>query len=116
MNFARAMMVVLCWLSLLSAVSLAGASVLSFPIAAFLVFTLLIMVSSGNLISEIVTQGTISSLDHETGEATFTALGLIKFFYLLQPGLNHRDEYQLGDPFSGFNDKGALAPVPAGDK
>jgi len=85
MNFARALGVVLCWLSLLAAVGLCGASFLSFPVAAFLVFTLLMVISSGNLITEIVAEGTISGIDHETGEKSFGYLDwfLVPVFKLL---------------------------------
>lgn len=71
MNFGRALCVILCWLGLLSAVGLCGASFLSFPIASFLVFTLLIVISSGNLIAEIVKEGSVAGINHETGESTF---------------------------------------------
>ncbi len=85
LNFTRALGVILCWLALLAAVGLCGASFLSFPVAAFLVFTLLIVMSSGNLISEIVTEGTISGVDHETGQKSFGYLDwfLVPLFKLL---------------------------------
>ncbi len=85
MNFTRALGVILCWLGLLAAVGLCGGSFLSFPIAAFLVFTLLIVISSGNLITEIVSEGTISGIDHETGQKSFGYLDwfLVPLFKLL---------------------------------
>lgn len=85
MNFTRALAVILSWLGLLAAVGLCGASLLSFPIAAFLVFTLLIVISSGNLITEIVAEGTISAVDHETGQKSFGYLDwfLVPVFKLL---------------------------------
>jgi len=85
MNFARALAVILSWLGLLAAVGLCGGSFLSFPVAAFLVFTLLIVISSGNLITEIVAEGTISAIDHETGEKSFGYLDwfLVPIFKLL---------------------------------
>jgi hypothetical protein len=79
MNFARALGVILCWLGLLAAVGLCGASFLSFPVATFLVFTLLIVISSGNLITEIVTEGSVAGVDHETGKSTF---GYLDWFLL----------------------------------
>lgn len=85
MNFARAMGVILCWLGLLAAVGLFGGSFLSFPIASFLVFTMLIVISSGNLITEIVTEGSVAGIDHETGESTFGYLDwfLVPLFRVL---------------------------------
>lgn len=85
MNFARAMGVILCWLGLLAAVGLFGGSFLSFPIASFLVFTMLIVISSGNLITEIVTEGSVAGIDHETGESNFDYLDwlLVPLFRIL---------------------------------
>ncbi len=73
-NFARALAVILLWLSLLAALGLSAASILSFPVASFFVFALLTMVFSSNLFSSIVAEGTISAIDEETGEATWTHL------------------------------------------
>lgn len=85
MNFARAMAVILCWLGLLTAVGLCGASFLSFPVATFLVFTLLMVISSGNLITEIVAEGSVAGIDHETGKSTFGYLDwfLVPLFRVL---------------------------------
>ena len=50
LNFARGVLMILFWLALLAALGLAAASFLSFPVAAFFSFTLLVIVlSSGSL-------------------------------------------------------------------
>lgn len=77
LNFARALLLVLIWLGLLSALGLAAASILSFPVASFFVFALITIVFSGNLFHSIVEEGTISPIDEHTGEPTWTKLDWI---------------------------------------
>ena len=74
LNFTRALAVILLWLSLLTALGLSAASILSFPVASFFVFALLTMVFSSNLFSSIVAEGTVSAVDEDTGEPTWTHL------------------------------------------
>lgn len=74
LNFARSLAVILLWLALLTALGLAAASILSFPVATFLVFGLLAVVFSGNLLTSIVTEKTVSAIDEHTGQATWTQL------------------------------------------
>src|SRR6185437_8443696 len=45
-NFARGLVVILCWMALLAAIGLAAASFLSFPVAAFVSMALMMMVFS----------------------------------------------------------------------
>ena len=71
-NYIRSLSVILLWLSLLAALGLTAASILSFPVASFFVFALLIVLFSGNLFSAIVEEGTVSGVDDETGKASWT--------------------------------------------
>jgi hypothetical protein len=52
-NFARGMTVILCWLALLSALGLASASFLSFPVAAFVSVAILLVGLSTGTLSEV---------------------------------------------------------------
>lgn len=67
-NLVRACLVVLFWLSALAALGLWTSAFLSFPVAAFLVTAILILLSSGTMMSEIVQEGGIGGVDHETHE------------------------------------------------
>ncbi len=67
LNFARGMAVILCWLALLAALGLAAASLLSFPVAAFCSISLLLVALSSGTLSTVVSEGTVTGLDHETG-------------------------------------------------
>jgi hypothetical protein len=55
-NFARGMAVILCWLALLSAVGLASASFLSFPVAAFCSLAVLLVGLSTGTLSQVQQQ------------------------------------------------------------
>lgn len=70
LNFSRGILIILCWLGLLAALGLASASFLSFPVAAFFSFTLLVIAVSSGTLSSVVSEGTIMGTDHETGAAT----------------------------------------------
>jgi len=83
LNFARGLLIVLCWLALLSALGLASASFLSFPVAAFCSFTLLVIALSSGTLTSVVSEGTVLGTNHETGEptaATIVDLVLIPVF------------------------------------
>jgi len=67
LNFARGLAVILCWLALLTALGLAAASLLSFPVAAFCSIGLLLVALSSGTLSTVVAEGTVTGLDHETG-------------------------------------------------
>jgi hypothetical protein len=73
LNFIRGLLIVLFWLALLAALGLASASFLSFPVAAFLSFTLLVIALSSGTLSGIVSEGTIMGTDHESGAPVFSA-------------------------------------------
>jgi hypothetical protein len=64
-NFARGLAVILCWLALLSAVGLASASFLSFPVAAFCSLAILLVGLSTGTLNSVQEQKSIFSY---TGE------------------------------------------------
>jgi hypothetical protein len=67
LNFARGVAVLFIWLGLLAAIGLAGASYLSFPVAAFFSITMLIVGLSSGTIAQVVKDGTFGSTNHDTG-------------------------------------------------
>lgn len=74
LNYSRGLLIIGFWLGLLTAVGLACSSFLSFPVAAFCSIGILILGMSGNTLKQVVEQGGIVGLDHDTGavsEATF---------------------------------------------
>jgi hypothetical protein len=76
-NYARALLVLLCWLALLAAVGLAASSCLSFVIAALLAVTLLVLGLSGDTLSGVLEEGTVLGVDHETGRPNATAANAV---------------------------------------
>jgi hypothetical protein len=64
-SFARALGIILCWMALLAAVGLASASILSFPVAAFLSLGLLVMTLSSGTMANAVEEGTIAEYNAE---------------------------------------------------
>jgi hypothetical protein len=66
-NFARGLVIVLCWLALLAAIGLAAASILSFPVAAFVSLAVLIVGFSTGTLRQIVEEGGIAGVDHHVG-------------------------------------------------
>ncbi len=67
LNYARGLGIIFCWMALLAALGLAAASLLSFPVAAFLACAVLIMVFSSGLMASAVTEGTIGGYNAEKG-------------------------------------------------
>lgn len=74
LNFARGLGIIFCWLALLAALGLAAASFLSFPVAAFVSLSVLIMSLSSGTLTSVVEEGTILGVDHESGLATSSSL------------------------------------------
>jgi hypothetical protein len=70
LNFVRGLLIILFWLTLLSAIGLAAASFLSFPVAAFFSATLLVVGLSSGTLSTAVSEGTVLGVNHETGAAS----------------------------------------------
>lgn len=68
LNFARGLLIILFWLSLLAALGLAASSYMTFPVACFCSIGILIVVFSSGTLSSSVSEGTIMGMDHETGE------------------------------------------------
>ncbi len=69
LNFAHGLGIILCWMALLSAIGLAAASFLSFPVAAFFSMGVLTMAFSTSTLSNVVSEGTIMGRDSESGVA-----------------------------------------------
>ena len=85
LNFARGLGIILCWLALLAALGLAASSLMSFPVAAFFSFSLLVVALSSGTLSSVVQEGTVMGLDHETGAGGGTLIDtvMIPFFKLM---------------------------------
>ena len=66
-NFVRGLGIISCWLALLSAVGLAAASFLSFPVAAFVSLGILVVGLSSGTVRQVVEEGGIAAINHETG-------------------------------------------------
>ncbi len=69
LNFARGLGIIFFWLALLAALGLAAASFLSFPVAAFVSLSVLMIGLSSGTLANVVQEGTIMGVDHETGVA-----------------------------------------------
>ena len=68
LNYARGLLVLLSWLGFMAALGLSAGSLLSFPVAAFFSLSLLVVAMSSGTIATVVEEGTLTGLDHETGE------------------------------------------------
>jgi len=66
-NYLRGVLILFCWLGLLAALGLLGASFLSFPVAAFLSLGVLILAFSTGTMADVIEQGTIREVNHDTG-------------------------------------------------
>jgi hypothetical protein len=66
-NFVRGLGVIFCWLALLAALGLTGASFLSFPVAAFCTIGVLILSMSTGTLKQIVDENGIVAVDPNTG-------------------------------------------------
>ncbi len=87
-NYVRGMLVILCWMGFLAAIGLAASSFLSFPVAAFVSIALLIVGFSGGTLAQVIEQGGVSGINHETGRkdsssafdtlAIYLAKGMLK--------------------------------------
>jgi hypothetical protein len=82
LNFFRGLLIILFWLALLTAIGLAAASFLSFPVAAFVSVTLLVVGLSSGTLSSVVSEGTVLGVNHETGAASATWIdsAIVQFF------------------------------------
>jgi len=73
-NFARGLAVVWLWLALLAALGLAAASLLSFPVAAFVALSVLSVALASGLLAEVVESGTVFGVDEHGGRKATTLL------------------------------------------
>jgi len=73
-NFARGLGVILSWLGLLTAIGLFSASFLSFPVASFLSLGLLVIGLSSGTLRQVVEQGGVFGIDHDTGAVSEASL------------------------------------------
>jgi len=76
-NYVRGLAIILCWMALFAAVGLAAASFLSFPVAAFLSFSLLTIVMASGTLENAVEQGTIGGYDAEKGTMAHTPADVV---------------------------------------
>ena len=67
LSFVRGLGIIFCWMALLAALGLAAASLLSFPVAAFLALGILGIVLASGTMSNAVSEGTIASYNAEKG-------------------------------------------------
>ncbi|MDB6023222.1 MAG: hypothetical protein JWQ04_3079 [Pedosphaera sp.] len=74
LNFIRGLGIILCWMALLAAMGMATASLLSFPVAAFVSMALLAMTFSSGTLSNVVSDGTIMGYDEEAGTKGHAAI------------------------------------------
>lgn len=90
LNYVRAMLVTLCGLGLLAAIGLAAASFLSFPVAAFLATTVLIVGLSTGTLRTVVEDRTVLGMDHDTNQPLFPAVDalMVPAFKVLLDAIN----------------------------
>ena len=102
LNFARGLGISLCWLALLASLGLAAASLLSFPVAAFVSVSLLLISLSSGTLSGAVEAGSITGMNEETGEVGRSPLDmvLIPFFKLLLKVLSMVESFSPIDALS----------------
>jgi len=68
LNFFRALAIILFWVALLAAIGLAAASFLSFPVAAFVSASVMVVALSTGTLASTVESGTVGVVNEETGE------------------------------------------------
>lgn len=73
-NYTRALLVVICWLALLTSLGLAASSFLPFIISTLFAMTLLLVALSGSTFGGVMEDGTLLGVDHETGAANSRSL------------------------------------------
>jgi hypothetical protein len=77
LNFARGIGIIFCWMALLAALGLASASLLSFPVAAFLSLGVLTLALSSGTISNAVSEGTLMGFNSETGRTGHSIVDVV---------------------------------------
>ncbi len=76
-NFFRGLFIIFLWLALLAALGLAAASYMSFPVAAFFSLAMLVVSLSSGVMENVVKEGTVTGVNHETGRAAGSLVDLI---------------------------------------
>jgi len=66
-NFVRGLGIIFCWMALLATLGLASASFLSFPVAAFLSLSVLVMALSSGTLATAVSEGSLLGYNSATG-------------------------------------------------
>ncbi len=74
LNFIRGLGIIWCWLALLAAIGLSAASFLSFPVAAFVSLGVLVIGLSSGTVRQVVEEGGIAAINHETGRVDHPSL------------------------------------------
>jgi ABC-type transport system involved in multi-copper enzyme maturation permease subunit len=77
MNYVRGLAIIFCWMALLAAIGLAAASFLSFPVAAFVALSVMILVLSSGTLANAVTEGTIANYNSEKGTKGYTPADIV---------------------------------------
>jgi len=76
-NFMRGLGIIFCWMALLATLGLASASLLSFPVAAFLSLGVLTLALSSGTISNAVSEGTLMGYNSETNKLGHSVLDIV---------------------------------------
>ena len=76
-NFIRGLGIIFCWMALLSTLGLAAASFLSFPVAAFVALSALMLTLSAGTLASVVETGTVMGKDEESGVVGSSALDVV---------------------------------------
>jgi len=87
LNYVRAVIVLACSLGLLAAIGLFAASFLSFPVAAFLATTVLILGLSTGTLKSVVEDRTVMGFEHDTNTQLYPTVDAVMvplFDFLLQ--------------------------------
>lgn len=76
-NFARGLGILLCWMALLTTLGLSAASLLSFPVAAFVSVGVLAMSLSTGTMANAVEDGTVMGSNPETGKRGYSSIDAV---------------------------------------
>jgi ABC-type transport system involved in multi-copper enzyme maturation permease subunit len=85
-NYVRALLVIFCWMALFASIGLAASSFLSFPVAALVSVSLLVLALSSGTMALVVDEGTVMGLDDSTmivGGSVIDALAVPVFKVIL---------------------------------
>src|SRR5664279_1298110 len=77
LNYMRGLGIIFCWMALLATLGLASASLLSFPVAAFLSLGILTLALSSGTISNAVSEGTLMGYNSETGRSGHSVVDIV---------------------------------------